>query len=77
MEINEIIKRDYDTTNFVLDKITNAIEKAMLSVDHGDRNDANSITNIVLGTLLERKQKDCNYIPTVEEVQDIVELKLM
>ena len=77
MEIIEIIKRDYETTKFVLDKITNAIEKAMLSVGHGDRKDADFISNIVLKSLLERKQKDTNYIPTVEEVQDIVELKLM
>ncbi len=77
MKITQIIKRDYETNPFVLEKITNAIEKAMLSVDNGDREDAIMISRIVIGTLLERKLKDANYIPTVEQVQDIVEDKLM
>ena len=38
MEVTHIIKRDYETSEFVLSKITNAIEKAMLSVGHGTRN---------------------------------------
>ena len=77
MEITEIIKRDYETNTFVLDKIINAIEKAMLSVEHGTKEDAIAISKIVNDALLERKYKDPNYIPTVEEVQDIVEIKLM
>ena len=77
MKITEIIKRDYDTDLFNLDKIIHAIEKAMKSVNHGTKEDAVGISKIVIGTLLERKLKDANYIPTVEEVQDIVEYKLM
>ena len=77
MKIIEIIKRDYQTDEFVLGKITNAIEKAMLSVDHGTRQDAEAISEIVIDSLIKRKLKDANYIPTVEEVQDIVEFKLM
>ncbi len=77
MKITQIIKRDYETNPFVLEKITNAIEKAMLSVNNGGREDAVAISKIVIGSLLERKLKDPNYIPTVEQVQDIVEDKLM
>jgi len=77
MKITEIIKRDYETDLFDLDKIISAIEKAMKSVNHGTKEDAVGISKIVIGTLLERKLKDANYIPTVEEVQDIVEYKLM
>ncbi|WP_179334237.1 ribonucleotide-diphosphate reductase subunit beta [Winogradskyella costae] len=77
MEITQIIKRDYETSPFVLNKITNAIEKAMLSVGNGGKEDANAISVSVLQTLLERKGKDYNYLPTVEEVQDLVEEKLM
>lgn len=77
MKITQIIKRDYVTDTFVLEKITDAIEKAMISVNHGKRGDAIAISKIVNGALLERKLKDPNYIPTVEEVQDIVEVKLM
>lgn len=77
MEITQIIKRDSETSNFELSKITKAIEKAMLSVNNGTRQDAVAISNIVNGTLLERKLNEPNYTPTVEQVQDIVEYKLM
>ena len=77
MSIINIRKRDNVTTTFSLDKITYAIEKAMLSVKHGDRQDAEVISNKVYQVLLERKSDDIDYIPTVEEVQDIVEDKLM
>lgn len=77
MEITHIIKRDYETTPFVLDKITNAIEKAMLSVNHGTRRDAEDISGRVFESLLARKAIDARYVPTVEQVQDIVEDKLM
>ena len=77
LEITQIIKRDYETSPFVLNKISNAIEKAMLSVGNGSKEDSKSISANVLEALLERKGKDHNYLPTVEEVQDLVELKLM
>lgn len=77
MEITHIIKRDYETTPFVLNKITNAIEKAMLSVGHGTLQNAQDISNKVFESLLARKAIDSRYIPTVEQVQDIVEEKLM
>jgi ribonucleoside-diphosphate reductase beta chain len=77
VEIKHIIKRDSETTSFELEKIINAIEKAMQTVDNGSRKDAIAISNIVHGTLLERKLNEPDYIPTVEQVQDIVEYKLM
>jgi ribonucleoside-diphosphate reductase beta chain len=77
LEITEIIKRDYETNPFVLNKISNAVEKAMMSVGHGTKEDANTIAVKVLQELLNRKGKDYRYVPTVEEVQDLVEIKLM
>ena len=77
MEITHIIKRDYETSPFVLDKITSAIEKAMLSVNHGTKEDAKDISDRVFESLLARKAVDARYVPTVEQVQDIVEDKLM
>jgi ribonucleoside-diphosphate reductase beta chain len=77
MEITQIIKRDYETSEFVINKITNAIEKAMISVGNGTRVDAENISDNVLVSLLERKKNHINYIPTVEQVQDIVEDSLM
>ncbi len=77
MEITHVIKRDFTTKSFQFNKITNAILKAMTAVEHGNLQDAERISNNVYTALLERKQFDENYVPTVEEVQDIVENKLM
>ncbi len=77
MQITHIIKRDNEITTFSLDNIARAIEKAMISVAQGSKEDASAISQIVFGVLLERKLKDYSYVPTVEQVQDIVEDKLM
>ncbi|HET8736454.1 MAG TPA: ribonucleotide-diphosphate reductase subunit beta [Pricia sp.] len=77
MEITHLIKRDFTTKPFQLHKITNAILKAMTAVEHGNPEDAQRISTTVHAALLERKEVDENYVPTVEEVQDIVENKLM
>ena len=71
MEIAHITKRDFSTQPFALYKITNAVLKAMTAVDHGQIADAQKIAEQVYSVLLERKGKDENYIPTVEEVQDV------
>jgi len=77
MEIEHIIKRDYSTKSFHLDKITGAINKAMLAVESGSKDSAQNVALSVYKTLLERKKKDKEYVPTIEEVQDVVETQLM
>ncbi|MGB5190260.1 ribonucleotide-diphosphate reductase subunit beta [Robiginitalea sp.] len=77
MQITQVIKRDYSTSPFVLEKITNAIEKAMHAVGNGSRKDAEIISMQVYESLLIRMEVDPEYTPTVEQVQDIVEDKLM
>lgn len=77
MEITQVIKRDFTTKSFHLHKITDAILKAMTAANHGGPEDAQRISEKVYEALLDRKQLDGNYIPTVEEVQDFVETKLM
>jgi ribonucleoside-diphosphate reductase beta chain len=77
MEITHLIKRDFTKESFQLLKITSAILKAMTAVDHGTLGDAERISKNVNTALLERKALDTNYLPTVEEVQDFVETKLM
>src|SRR5690554_3107586 len=77
MEITHIVKRDFMTKPFYLDKITDAILKAMTAVDHGNLLDAKNISANVYAELLKRRQLDESYVPTVEEVQDFVESKLM
>ncbi|MGD1947747.1 MAG: ribonucleotide-diphosphate reductase subunit beta, partial [Croceivirga sp.] len=77
MEITHITKRDFSTKPFELYKITNAVLKAMTAVEQGQISDAQIIAEQVHGELIERKNLVRDYIPTVEEVQDIVEQKLM
>ena len=77
MEIEQIIKRDYSTKPFHLDKISGAIHKAMNAVGVGTEQNAQDIAFSVYETLLNRKKSDDEYIPTIEEVQDIVETELM
>ena len=77
MEIEYIIKRDYSTKPFHFDKITGAINKAMLAVESGNKDSAQDVALSVYNTLLERKKNDQGYVPTIEEVQDVVETQLM
>ncbi|PQB03545.1 ribonucleotide-diphosphate reductase subunit beta [Aureitalea marina] len=77
MSIEYIIKRDFSEVSFDLEKITQAILKAMKAVDTGSYEDAQNVAIAVYQGLLERKEKDADYIPMVEEVQDMVETKLM
>jgi anaerobic ribonucleoside-triphosphate reductase len=71
--INQIEKRDGCIVDFDKEKIFNAIMKAMDSVNEVDDKEARSITTQVVKEL----NKKAKSIPTVEEVQDVVENKLM
>ena len=77
MQIDNIIKRDSTRKPFQQVKITDAILKAMISVDNGEPEDAEKISLSVFNALLERKQSIPNYVPNIEEIQDLVEQKLM
>src|SRR5690554_4563366 len=77
MEITHVIKRDFTTKPFHLQKISEAILKTMTAAKHGGAEDAQRISEKVYAALLERKNHEEKYIPTVEEVQDFVENKLM
>ncbi|MCW5518902.1 ribonucleotide-diphosphate reductase subunit beta [Aureitalea sp. L0-47] len=76
-KIEHVIKRDFTTREFELEKITNAIFKAMSAVQKGTQEDAQNVAISVYKGLLERKEADPDYIPTIEEIQDFVETKLM
>jgi ribonucleoside-diphosphate reductase beta chain len=77
MEITHIRKRDFSVKPFDLDNITNAVFKALRAVNSGTQEDAQNVALAVYKTLMQRKEIDPNYIPTIEQVQDIVENKLM
>lgn len=68
----EIIKRDGRVVSFDKHKIYNAIIKSMKSVDNIDESLALNISNEI-----EKNAKENNKTLSVEEIQDIVESKLM
>jgi ribonucleoside-diphosphate reductase beta chain len=49
----------------------------MKSVNNGEYEDANRVSSSVYGSLLERAAKIPYYVPNIEEIQDLVEQKLM
>ncbi len=77
MALTHIVKRDFTKEIFQLNKITQAVVNAMAAVDSVDENEAQNIALAVYQDLLSRSAKDASYVPTIEEVQDVVENKLM
>jgi ribonucleoside-diphosphate reductase alpha chain len=69
MFFKKIKKRDGKIVDFDADRIKNAVHKALLAVELGDSEKAESITKEVV-KLLEEKFKE--QTPTVEDVQDAV-----
>jgi ribonucleoside-diphosphate reductase alpha chain len=75
MVINKIKKRDGSVVDFDKEKITNAIFKAAQSVGGTDRDEADKVADKVSESLNSKFKED--YIPTVEEIQDVVEKALI
>ena len=65
MNIENIYKRDFTKKTFQLEKITDAILKAMISVNKGDVKAAESISSEIYKTLIKRKKNSPNYVPNV------------
>lgn len=77
--ISYVKKRSGETHPFEVEKITQAILKAMLSVNHGQIEDAKAVTDKVV-KILEEEKFICgldSFCPDVEHVQDLVEESLM
>lgn len=72
--LQSVIKRNGDTVEFIPGKITQVVAKAMEEADIDDQKIAHKITDGVLHHL---KKKFGYKTPSVEEVQDVVEAKLM
>jgi len=73
--ISRIKKRDGSIVDFAQDKITNAVSKAMSSQGIVENGDAKTISDIVTFVLEDRFGGYT--IPSVEQIQDIVEMVLM
>ena len=72
--MDKIIKRNGQIVDFDISKIENAIVKAMMSLGEGDVRDCKKLAKITELELLEKFDKK---LPTVEDIQDIVERVLM
>lgn len=75
--IKSVRKRDGAIVAFDLEKITNAINKAMLATGEGTKNDAFSVAKKVLAELEKKAKENKGFIPKVEEIQDTVETQLI
>ena len=75
--IPTIIKRDGRIVPFDIEKVATAIFKGMNTMQEGDMDDARTVAQQVYAELLRIKKKFANFVPTVEGVQDVVELELM
>ncbi len=71
----EVRKRDGRVVRFDADKITDAIFEAAKAVGGSDRGIAENLTRQVIKTLMQQIRK--GVIPSVEEVQDAVEIALI
>ena len=76
--IREVRKRDSRVVPFDLDKISDAIHRAQLSVGAGDRAYARELAEVVEHFLTAESAGDRrDGIPRIEEIQDVVEKVLM
>jgi ribonucleoside-diphosphate reductase alpha chain len=75
--VSNIQKRDGSVVPFDVQKITNAINKAMLAAEEGSAHEASIVANKVYADALRITKKYRNFVPTVEGVQDTVEKELI
>jgi ribonucleoside-triphosphate reductase len=76
-EIKKVRKRNGKIVDFDISKIVNACYKAMLATDEGSEEEAVNVAKKVYLELLKIASKKENYIPDVEEIQDLVEKHLI
>ncbi|MFP4656730.1 MAG: ribonucleotide-diphosphate reductase subunit beta, partial [Candidatus Woesearchaeota archaeon] len=76
-KITEVKKRDDSVKLFDKSKISAAVQKAMGASGEGSSDDATSIMEKVVKTLDDIKEKNPRYIPSIEDIQNIVEETLM
>lgn len=75
--VKKIQKRDGTITPFDVQKITQAVHKAMIASGEGSEKEAAMIANKVYADTHRITKKYRNFIPTVEGIQDTVEKELI
>ncbi len=76
-KLSEVRKRDGSVAPFDADHIKNAILRAMLANNEGGEEDAVRVTKAVVESLERQVKGRKDYIPSVEDVQDVVESELI
>lgn len=75
--VKKVLKRDGSIVDFDLERISNAVGKAMASTGEGEKREADYIARKVQSELVRVSKLVKNFIPTVEGIQDIVEKELI
>jgi adenosylcobalamin-dependent ribonucleoside-triphosphate reductase len=75
--VKNVRKRDGSIVSFELQKITDAIYKALANTNEGDMEDAIMVANHVHSELAKISKTFKGFVPTVEGIQDIVEQQLI
>jgi hypothetical protein len=76
-KLSDVRKRDGSVAPFDADHIKNAILRAMLANNEGGEEDAVRVTKAVVESLERQVKGRKDYIPSVEDVQDVVESELI
>ena len=71
------MKRSGEKVEYSLDKIENAIYKGMLAIEHDNKEDAKKVAKKVDKRITKFKKHHKDFVPNVEDIQDMVELELM
>lgn len=75
--ITDVQKRNGLVVPFDLERIANAVNKAMIATGEGSLEEAEMIANQVYADLVRISKKHPNFVPTVEGIQNSVEKQLM
>ena len=75
--LSQVRKRDGSLVDFDINKIVNAIYKALANTNEGGEKEAKKIANKVAVELVSKIKNDASYVPKVEEIQDMVEKHLI
>ncbi len=75
--VKRVQKRNGLFVPFDIDRIANAIYKAMIASNEGKRKDADALARRIASKLSKIAAKDRGFIPHVEKIQDMVEEELI
>jgi len=75
--VKNVQKRDGTIVPFNIDKITNAVYKAMLVSKEGSEKEAQFVAHKVFMELVKISKQHKTFIPTIEGIQDAVETELI